>query len=188
MTTSFPFPFIGAGDAQYFEWSEVHIVFEREPTKVERKAIKKRVPPPLTDTVDFEGRHLMAASDQFAHAWIIEHYEKSDDDETDDDVSGGFPFAADSRVAAFNADIEAWLQFAHSQCPIVVAYRGQDWEAGGTNLSTWHDWSVAQAVSFLEQFDEDLDLEDDPLGFVLVGILDEVTQAGGEVPERFRAE
>ncbi|WP_327010082.1 hypothetical protein OHA72_24285 [Dactylosporangium sp. NBC_01737] len=158
MNAEFPFPFFGAGEATYFEWAEVCVRFAREPAEGERAAIARRVPPPLMPAEDeqdrvWAGPLLTVGSDQFAHMWIIENYPKEDDDETDDDVEGGFPFAAVSRVRRFNEDIEAWLRFAHEQCPILVAYRPEDGESGGTELSAWHDWSVARADEVLAAFD-----------------------------------
>ena len=70
----FPFPFCGAGDATYFEWAEVHVLFQREPTQTERAAIDERVPAPLRDSIDWEGRELMVASDQLAHMVIAQTY------------------------------------------------------------------------------------------------------------------
>jgi hypothetical protein len=32
------FPFFGAGDAAYFEWAEMHVLFNREPSAAERAA------------------------------------------------------------------------------------------------------------------------------------------------------
>ena len=65
---------VGAGEAQYFEWAEVHVVFERPPSEDEQAAIAETVPPPLTDSIDFDGVYLMVASDQFAHMAMAEAY------------------------------------------------------------------------------------------------------------------
>lgn len=37
--SAIPFPFVGAGDASYFEWAEVHVWFTRAPKPAERKKI-----------------------------------------------------------------------------------------------------------------------------------------------------
>ncbi len=79
----------------------------------------------------------------------IESYPKDAGDETDDEVEGRVPVAAASRVRRFNEDIEAWLRFAHEQCPILAAYRPEDGESGGTELSAWHDWSITRADAVL---------------------------------------
>lgn len=152
----YPFAFFGAGDATYFEWAEVCVRFAREPSAAERAAIERRIPPPLRPGEDeqdeaWEGPLLLAGSDQHTHMWIIEHYPADDGDE--DDVDGRLPFAAWSRVRRFNEDIEEWLRFAHLQCPILAAFRREDGESGGTELSAWHDWSVARAGSVLAAFD-----------------------------------
>src|SRR5690606_22737941 len=99
---------------------------------------------------DFTGTHLLVASDQFAHMSMAETYEASEDDrEEEDDIEEDeyeerFFFAKDSQVHAFNQDIEAWLRYSHEQCPIRVAFRAEDYESGGTELSDWHEWSVKQ--------------------------------------------
>lgn len=154
---NFPFPFIGAGEASYFEWAEVHVEFAREPSEREKAAIAERVPPPLRDSIDFTGTHLLVASDQFAHMSMAETYEASEDDrEEEDDIEEDeyeerFFFAKDSQVHAFNQDIEAWLRYSHEQCPIRVAFRAEDYESGGTELSDWHEWSVKQVPALLDQ-------------------------------------
>jgi hypothetical protein len=186
----YPFAFFGAGEATYFEWAEVCVRFAREPSAAERAAIEGRIPPPLRAGGEqgeaWEGPLLIAGSDQHAHMWIIEEYPADDGDE--DDVGGGLPFAAQSRVRRFNEDVEAWLRFAHEQCPILAAYRGEDGESGGTELSAWHDWSVAHAGEVLAALDpavvasarEAIDDDSHPDGeaYVVRGILWMAPSAG----------
>ncbi len=182
--TDYAFPFIGSGDADYFEWAEVHVAFQREPTEAEQAAITARVPPPLRDSIDFAGRHLMVASDQFAHAAMMEAYEKAPHDETEDAFEGRFPFAASSKVEAFNEDTAAWLNHAHEQCPILVAFRAQDWEAGGTQLDDWHEWSVEQLPVVLDQFDPDT--LHDRAEYLVRGLLEYEADTLDDIPEQLR--
>src|SRR6476659_10076303 len=60
----FAFPFVGAGEASYFEWAEMFVCFERAPKADEAKEIAKRVPRPLRDTIDWKGPLLWVASEQ----------------------------------------------------------------------------------------------------------------------------
>jgi hypothetical protein len=156
-----PFPFFGAGDATYFEWAEVHVLFARNPTPDERKAISKGVPVPLRDTITWKGRHLVAASGQMVHVEIAETWPEKkkakprDDDEGDgDDEEGRFFFASDTQVDRFNDDIERWLLASHALCPILAAYRGEDEESGGTHLSGWHRWSLKQLPGLWKSLEE----------------------------------
>ena len=55
------FPFIGAGDASYFEWAEMFVCFEREPQQTEAAAIDEAVPVPLRDTIQWTGPLLWVA-------------------------------------------------------------------------------------------------------------------------------
>jgi hypothetical protein len=196
VTQTYPFPFFGAGDATYFEWAEVHVLFAREPTDAERAEIDARVPPPLRDEdedgesggISWNGAYLHVGSGQFAHVEIAATYPADESDE--EDLEGHIPFAADSRVTRFNQDIEAWLRHAHERCPIVVAYRPEDGESGGTELSDWHEWSlggldtvlamfppeaVARARALLSEGNESN--VDDPFLYLLCGILEMAAEA-----------
>ena len=144
------FAFFGAGDATYFEWAAVHVLFARDLTPRERKAIAARVPSPLTDSVTWKGRHLVVASGQTVHADIADAWPeggkggaKRKPVQVDEDGESFF-FAKDSQVDRFNEDIERWLNEAHARCPILAAYRPEDEESGGTKLSGWHRWSLKQ--------------------------------------------
>lgn len=83
--TSWPFPFFGAGEASYFEWAELHVLFGREPSKSEKRRIKQQLPLALSDSFDWEGPALMVASDQFAHVSIGEQFARDDDEDEDHD-------------------------------------------------------------------------------------------------------
>ena len=184
------FPFVGAGEATYFEWAEVHVRFARAPTRAQKTAIRKGVPAPLRDSIDWEGEQLMVASGQFAHVVIADTYAadpgdaEGDDDDDDDDfeeLGGRFFFAAASQVRKFNQAIEEWLILAHAQCPILIAYRGEDCESGGTAMSAWHRWSVKQLPLLLDQLEPILAFDDETkASFMLRGILR--TSQEGKVP------
>jgi len=139
--SSYEFLFLGAGDATYFEWGEVHVWFAREPTKSEAKKIRALVPPPLRDSIEFKKRHLMAASDQFVNVWVAQTYGRG----VPASFSGRFFFALDEDIDRFNAAIEEWLRSIHQIVPVVAAFRAEDEESGGTQLSDWHTWSMKEA-------------------------------------------
>lgn len=169
------FPFWGAGEASYFEWAEVHVVFREAPSEPVRKEIAAAVPPPLQDSVIFQQHFLSVSSGQYAHRVIAEAYDADEgdepyvpSDEEDGDMAGRWFFSAASQVRRFNLATEEWLRRCHSLCPIVVAYRRQDYESGGTLLSDWHDWSVSQCARFLP-FIQALD----PEHYVVKRLLDE---------------
>lgn len=136
------FPFVGAGEANYFEWAEMLVCFERMPTKTEAAAISKRVPAPLRDTVEWDGRVLRVASEQGVGRVIESAYGKAKKAPSKLTTRSQFKIAPTSAYARFNAEIDEWLAFAHTKAPILVAFRGEDAEAGGTELSDWHRESV----------------------------------------------
>lgn len=137
------FPFIGAGDAGYFEWAELFVRFLTTPQPAVRKAIAERVPPPLRDTIEWDEAMLWVASDQGVGRYIKNAYGKKKGKGVAALTSlTKFSQAGVKADAMFNAHIEAWLRDSHRRCPILVAYRRQDWEAGGTELSDWHHSSI----------------------------------------------
>ena len=148
----FPFPFFGAGEASYYMWAEVHVRFARQPSTSQRAVIVDTVPVPLRGALDWcEGRQLMVASGLFLHGTVVRSYPVApgESDRIGDD---GWLYAAPSRIAALNADIERWLLLIHRECPILAAYRAEDPDSGGTRLSDWHEleprpaaWPAARA-------------------------------------------
>ncbi|MCX5748026.1 MAG: IS66 family insertion sequence element accessory protein TnpB [Proteobacteria bacterium] len=146
-----PFPFIGAGEANYFEWADLHVNFARAPKPAERAAIVKRVPVPLADSADWEGTHLYVASAQGVGRVIHAAYARPPKRPTGLTTTSRFKIAGSSRTSRFNADTERWLEQAHAIVPIVAAYRRQDWEAGGTTLSAWHLDSLKHVPAILKQ-------------------------------------
>lgn len=185
---SFPFPFFGAGDAAYFEWAEVHVLFGRTPSDKERAAIEARVPPPLD--CSWEGPELMVSSDQFVHLAIAEHYPADAKDEDEGMEWDRWFFAAPSRVRRFNEDIEAWLTYAHDRTPILAAFRREDGEAGGTQLSDWHTWSLDRLpevfpalepiiASFVASAEED----DSQVSYLVSGVLQMAVASDRPLPD-----
>jgi len=166
--TSMTFPFVGAGIANYFEWAELAVYFARTPTKAEAAAIAKRVPPPLRDSIDWYGRLLRVASEQGVGRVIKSAYAKVPNKPTGLTTQSRFAIAPSSAYARFNADIDAWLIEANSKVPIVVAYRRQDFEAGGTELSDWHHESLPKLKRILEELVDDTTSEVADFGVRLV--------------------
>jgi len=188
----YTFAFFGAGEASYFEWAEVHVRFVRPPTPAEKKAIRERVPVPLRDSIDFDGSHLMVASGQFAHVAIAETYPGGADAVHPGDPSawsgGRWFFAGTSQVSEFNTDTEAWLIEANRHCPIVAAYRHEDAESGGTELSPWHTWSLDHLDRVLPAFEEVIAAKGEhPQSHMLAGILYMARQAGKKMPAAMQA-
>ncbi|MBS2012222.1 MAG: hypothetical protein JST00_05015 [Deltaproteobacteria bacterium] len=145
-----PFPFVGAGEASYFEWADLHVHFTRPPKPREREKIVAGVPPPLADSCDWSGAHLYAASEQGVGRVIEAAYAKPPKRPTKVTTTSRFKMASRARVARFNADIERWLAEAHAVVPVLVAYRRQDAEAGGTKLSAWHEASVGEVPAIVK--------------------------------------
>jgi NADH:ubiquinone oxidoreductase subunit len=189
------FPFLGAGEATYFEWAEVHVRFTRPPRPAERKQIAAKVPPPLRDSVEFKGRDLMVASGQTAHVEIHATYHRpgdpvEDDDDDDDyaDFDGRWFFASTAAVSRFNKDIEAWLNHAHAVVPILFAFRGEDGESGGTELSDWHRASVELVPQILAACEDVLASrdEDAPGAFAVRGVIEMALEARVAVAPEWR--
>lgn len=171
----YEFLFVGAGDADYFEWAGVTVCFASEPSAAARAAIERAVPTPLAD-LEWSGRFLSAASEQMVHVYIASTYDADGDEQ--DDLEGGPIWAAPSKVRRFNEDIERWLREAHAISPICVAFRAEDSEAGGTRFSKWHHESVQRLPEYLPRLQDVLDGDADSTGaYLLRGILELATDA-----------
>jgi len=157
------FPFVGAGDASYFEWAEVLVRFEREPTAAERRAITKDIPSPIGD-VTWTGPLLSAASEQGVGRLIRAAYAVPKKPPKGLVMQNRFAQAGPTADARFNAHIEAWLDAAHAVVPVLIAYRRQDLEAGGTRLSAWHQESMKKLPRVLEALAKHAQAEDADLG------------------------
>ena len=204
----FPFPFFGAGYGHYYEWAEVCIRFINKPTNEQLKQIIKLAPTPIKPSEsDLSGKFLMAGSDQFVNMWIEEAYgetEKTDtkkgeqDEETEeedyddyDDYGEDACFdVSDEAADAFEAHIEQWLNETHAICPIEFAYRMEDGEAGGTELSAWHRKSLDHINDFITKWTNDeatfkqTEKEFDLFKYVVAGIFNFGNVAYDLVPEK----
>jgi hypothetical protein len=158
MSAMEPFPFVGAGRANYFEWAEVVVCFARVPTKAQAAKIEQRVPVPLADSKDWRGRVLSVGSQQGVGRVIAAAYAKKPRKPTELTTRGKFTVAPGSAYTRFDDDIDAWLHESHAVLPITVAFRREDWEAGGTGLSPWHHESVKQLPAILDAMAGDADV------------------------------
>ncbi len=147
----YPFPFVGAGLASYFEWGGLYVWFEDPPPRSARAQLLKKIPEPFRHDAEWGGSVLHASSgDQFTNLHICSAYGKlgdPDDDDDYDDFEGfgvGQPFPNDAQSKAFEADINNWLLALHRKHPIAFVARREDSEAGGTKLDAWHRWSLTR--------------------------------------------
>ncbi|MDF2193785.1 hypothetical protein [Paraflavitalea sp. CAU 1676] len=159
-TSTYHFPFIGAGNADYYEWASITIRLKQEPTKQQQQQIAKSRPGVWkTDDDIFHGRIISVISDQFVNMWIQESY-GNDDEEMEDDADDFFEdnpefYASKASKAAFEKDIERWLHEIHAICPIEFAFRNEDGEAGGTELSPWHEHSITLTKELIATWSAD---------------------------------
>lgn len=130
-----PFPFFGAGEAAYGEWALLELWFARKPTPRERAEITEAAPAPLRQ-LTWRGRLLEARSVRYVHRDIARTYGAHRRLTTR-------TVATAPQTSRFNSAIAAWLVVADATCPIQLAHRPSDRDAGGTKLSRWHDDSVA---------------------------------------------
>lgn len=168
-----PFPFFGSGDASYFEWFEMWVWFEKPVPAKARARVLKAAPGPCKEDASWPLPELLWASngDQFIGMHIINAYpnvvdpdagdgdgdgeddDGEDIDDDDDDDESRFIFASPAQEGAFNRGIEAWLLEVHKTHPIAFVARGEDSEAGGTELDAWHAESVAGIARLLPLFE-----------------------------------
>jgi hypothetical protein len=154
---TFPFPFMGQGDASYYEWFEMWIWFEKPVAPKDRKPLLKGAPKLCARDAQWPNASLLWAStgDQWIQQHLVDEYgtaaakkkmakavakrdadEELDDDDLDDTLAMG------DEHEQFNADIERWLLALHAKRPILFAARREDGEAGGTKLGAWHKKSL----------------------------------------------
>ena len=157
------FPFLGQGNAGYFEWFEMWIWFEKPVARKDRKALLRGAPRLCVMDAEWPNASLLWAStgDQWIQRHLVEEYgtaaakrrmykamrkQSADQDLDDDDLDD--TLALGSEQEKFNADIEKWLVALNAKRPILFAARGEDGEAGGTDLGAWHKKSIPM---FLER-------------------------------------
>lgn len=154
--TRYPFPFLGAGLASYFEWGGLYVWFVDPPPKSARPNLLKKIPEPFRHDAEWGGHVLHATSgDQFINLHICTAYARLGDpddrgDPDDEDYMDGLefgvgqPFPNSAQMKAFEADLVTWLHALHRHHPIAFVARREDSEAGGTKLDAWHRWSLTR--------------------------------------------
>jgi hypothetical protein len=159
----YPFPFFGAGLARYFEWGSLFVWFETPPPRAARAKLKKAIPEPFRQDVEWGGPVLHPGSGgQFTNLHICSAYARlgdpndsdqgPDDEDYFDSIEGfgvGEPFPNNKQSRAFEADITRWLHALHRKHPIAFVARREDSEAGGTELDAWHRWSLTRFADVL---------------------------------------
>ncbi|CAN5344562.1 hypothetical protein BH09MYX1_BH09MYX1_06240 [soil metagenome] len=145
------FPFIGAGIAAGFGWTDVHVCFSRTPNAEETRLIARKVPKPLRYTRNWKGPLLYAASTFDGGFSVAMTY---DDKARKKAATQQFPYsrfrsAHASAYVAFNAAVDAWLLSAHAIVPIVVVVRRADGKTGIAH-SEWHRESLKALGAVLE--------------------------------------
>lgn len=205
-TNQDPFPFIGAGKANYYEWCNLLVRFVNAPTKDKKKEIIKLAPKPIKPVQsDFSGKILNAGSGQFVNMYIEEVYgsnkkkvikkevEFNEDEENfnEDDFDLPIEFDVSPKAhAAFEAHIESWLHDINAICPIEIVYRHEDMEAGGTKLSSWHKKSALAIPDLLNKWSTNEDTfkqkkkEGELFQFLLAGVLEYGKIKEKDIPER----
>ncbi len=160
--SKYPFPFLGAGLASYFEWGGLYVWFVDPPPKSARPKLLKKIPEPFRHDAEWGGHVLHATSgDQFINLHICSAYARlgdPDDDSGDPDdedyMDGlefgvGQPFPNSAQMKAFEADLTTWLHALHRHHPIAFVARREDSEAGGTKLDAWHRWSLTRFTDLI---------------------------------------
>ncbi|HEX4517349.1 MAG TPA: hypothetical protein VGH87_31015 [Polyangiaceae bacterium] len=151
------FPFLGQGDAGYYEWFEMFVWFASPVPKAKRKALLAGAPRLCVLDAQWPDPSLLWAStgDQWIQQHLVEEYgtpaakkkmakamkkktndEEMDDDDLDDTIAMG------DEQSKFNADIEKWVIALNAKQPILFVARREDGEAGGTKLGKWHEASI----------------------------------------------
>ena len=196
--TAYPFPFLGAGAASYFEFGEIVVWFAAPVPTRARAAIKRAIPAPFRRSVDWEGPILYAGNgDQFINFHITQAYpRRARDREEPDYEDGGFGDERDmlpssDQSARFEADIVTWLRELHAERPIALVLRREDSEAGGTHLDRWHRWSAQHAVEHILPLLEPFPPARDSIREYAIGVCMELLQTTAPaiykaIPARYR--
>jgi len=148
-----PFPYLGQGEAGYFEHFEMWVWFEGKVAPKDRAAVLDGAPPPAAQDAAWPSPEVLHLAGSDIQRAIVDAYgtpaakakmaaatkrkRRGDDgDDVLDDLIAG------KEVATFEAALESWLRAAHAKQPILFAVRAPDAEAGGTRLGKWHAESV----------------------------------------------
>lgn len=147
---SFPVPFLGEGDAGYFEWAGLTLFFSRTVKPEERKRIEAIVPMPLAEHVGWsESNRVLDAGndDQFIHLHVQSAYPKGNERARGKSKAKTFrptksEEASSKQLDHFEEETRAFVREAHEIVPLVMALRDEDFEGGGTEFGAWHHWST----------------------------------------------
>ena len=140
----FPFTFFGHGEVDTdtkLKNAETFVVFERDPSKAEKKAIQDACPAPVAgmftwgerfayfgsagDTFDFE------VLEQFGGPEVAKLFAAED--------YGAAMKKMDAAMVAFTRAFDAWLVETHAKVPIAFAEAPT-----GTNRDAWGEWSASR--------------------------------------------
>lgn len=160
----YPFPFIGAGLANYFEYCSIYLRFEKVPDNNVIDKIKNSLPPPLEIGADDVHGHILAVTtEQFVNVQLQKLYDKKNALRSPMEEGDGTPVSYE----AFEKDIERWLKDVHRLCPIEVAFRRPDEDIGGTTFSDWHQASVSEIGELFKKWAHESpdDYDDDELEY-----------------------
>ena len=149
----YPFPFLGAGEANYYDWTSIQVLFKETPSEEQKKQIQEKVPLPIV-AISWDNNILIAENEYRIHIDIANTYHTKDglDPENKEDWKNEDLFlASDSQVNAFNKDIEKWLKYTHEIANIIFAFRETD---EVTLFSDWHTYSLNQINSILPYFND----------------------------------
>ena len=130
-----PFPYFGAGHAEFFEWDEIVIRFTQAPG--ENLVQQMLTTAPQIIKLSFtEGRFMSMVQTNPA-----------DLDEAQ--------YEGEEATIAFNADIERWLQEVHGSCPVEYVYRTEIFDGGGIDISSWHKKSIEKLPTLFSTWEND---------------------------------
>jgi hypothetical protein len=149
-TDHYPFPFVGAGLARYFEWGSIFVKFHSVPDDEMIRAIVHSSPPPMRPEAEhFQGKILYAISGQYINRDIEIAYGKREQQGDHADVLR----CSVEALKGFEKDTERWLKEIHAICPIEIVVRPEEIEAtDGTQLSDWHYESLKEIDSLFKKW------------------------------------
>lgn len=154
MRASYPFLFLGAGKASFYEHYAMKVKFVRTPSVSEAELIMRIVPCALyIDPFDFKGSLTMAWNDSYVQQGIQQCYGRRAD--VRPQHLHELYWCSDNAILAFEKAIIRWLMRVHAFVPIELVYRPVDPVSDGIVFSDWHDWSVREVVSVVEKWSVD---------------------------------
>lgn len=155
---SYPVPFLGEGDAGYFEWAGLTLVFSRPVKSEEKRRIGALVPMPLAEHVGWsESNRILDAGndDQFIHLHIQSAYPTGKERARGKSKLKTFRAtkteeASSKQLDHFEDETRAFVREAHAIVPLTIALRDEDFEGGGTSFGPWHAWSEKNVGAALD--------------------------------------